>query len=190
MSELADKIALFQKKTGESVLESKKYIEKANGDINLALNIYLEDKTQKVETPVAVKEVKQPEVVDDDKDPVSIVESPDDKKALKYKKMMKFGAIMASVAIVLFLAGLFFSIYALTKKKDHTFVILLVNGIAGLGITIYLIIVCNYRYSAFTKVEKECNVAIGRVYQELVANNWKADLAIAQIKQDKDKESR
>ena len=181
MSELADKIALFQKKTGESVLESKKYIEKANGDIDLALNIYLEDKTQKVETPKVVEQEKH---IDNSANPVSIVESPDDKKALKYKKMMKFGAIMASVAIVLFLVGIFFSIYALSKKKDHTFVILLANGIVGLGVTIYLIIVCNYRYSAFTKVEKECNVPIGRVYQELVANNWKADLAISQIKRD------
>ena len=60
MSELMDKITLVQKQVGCTILEAKKYIELAEGDVDIAVALYYEaNPTAKKEEP---KEESQPEV--------------------------------------------------------------------------------------------------------------------------------
>lgn len=183
MSELTDKIAEFQRRTGESVLESKRYLDLASGDLELALSIYLdensEDNAAKVREEKQKEEAREAAVSKRAESNNSLIE----KNALRVMKTFKNGAIIMVVqALIVIAVGIGFLVTS--KPSDGSPLFYLGIGFV-VGGTFEL---CFYpyfsyrRYIAMQKVIKECNVSPGIALQALNVTKWKVDAAIKELK--------
>ena len=182
MSELSDKIALFQKKTGESVLVSKKYIELASGDLEVALAIYLEDNSKEDSKPankVDPKPAPQPTSAETE---LKQIKAEQDKNAQSVKKMLQVNKVAAIVGTLVFgIAVIVLIICAITLKYSYLWIFVGMFAVGTIAL-LYTAIVSDRRMKLMLKFEKEYNLSPYDALRVLIRHKWKVEAAEEEIK--------
>lgn len=180
MSELSEKISEFQKKTGESVLESKKYIDLAGGDLDLAIEIYLEEKTKSEPAPQPVSQQAPVQ-------PQPIPQSDSDMETMAKEKTVANTVKLLTVSgyLAFVFAGLFLAVavvfFLMMGLKSYSVACCLFLAVAS-GAMIWTGVVSLQRAKRIDFLTQECNVSKYVAWQALIINKWHYEPALEMLK--------
>ena len=182
MSLTTDLIAEFQRKTGESVLESKRYLDLANGNLNQALEIYLEEKTtgrpaarptyQQRPAQQASQYQKQPSPSQDENN-FDMETMAKEKAAENAYKLLRVSSIISLVLGVVFVA-IPIVMFIIMGPQVPTFV----GGgfiLVMCGVLVWTGIVSLQRANNIIRIAQDCNVPKHVAVQALTLNKWRLE---------------